>query len=304
MIFSNSNETRLNRIVGRKRLWISLISPPFLLSSLLYTVHWCENILTFDPDPYRPGQAWVIPHGVEEVSFFNRDRLRLNGWFINSRNRPASATVIYFHGKSGNIAGSGWLAENMARRGFDVLLFDYRGYGKSEGEISDERDLYADADSAYEYVVNERGVSPEQVILYGHSLGTAAAVDLASRKRCSALIIESGLSSASEMASLMAPWLPSWLHSLAKNRFESARKLADVNCPVLVSHGEPDNIVPTEQGRILFSAAREPKRLLIFPGADHNVSGFGGEKYFNEVATFILDSLGDGNRSFLKPHSE
>jgi fermentation-respiration switch protein FrsA (DUF1100 family) len=201
------------------------------------------------------------------------------------------ATVIFFHGNAGNISNVGWVGESLAAHGFDVLLFDYRGYGRSEGAITDERDMYADADAAYKYVVDQRGIASERVILYGHSLGTTAVVDLASRERCSAIILESGLSSASDMASTMLPWVPGWLHALGKNRFESARKLARVYCPVLVTHGEPDNVVPTQQGRALFSAAREPKKLMIFPGADHGVSSYGGDKYFGEVAKFILDSL-------------
>jgi fermentation-respiration switch protein FrsA (DUF1100 family) len=205
---------------------------------------------------------------------------------------------------SRQVRRSGWLGAKLASLGFDVLLFDYRGYGKSEGQIMDEQEMYADADAAYEYVVNERRVSPEQVILYGHSLGTTAAVDLASRRRCSAVILESGLSSASDMASSILPWVPRWLHALGKNRFESASKLAKVYSPVLVTHGEPDAVVPTEQGRALFSSAREPKRLMIFPGAGHDVSGFVGDRYFSEIARFIQDALENGKGLFQKLHSE
>src|SRR5262249_52676336 len=156
-------------------------------------LHWGEQALTFHPAKYGQGQAWEIPGAGEEVSFLNRDFLRLQGWFIHSVSQPASATVIFFHGQSGNISHVGWLAERLAARGFDVLLFDYRGYGKSEGDIRDEGDMDADADAAYRYIVEERHVPADRVILYGHSLGTTAAVDLASRNRCGALILESGL---------------------------------------------------------------------------------------------------------------
>jgi fermentation-respiration switch protein FrsA (DUF1100 family) len=283
---------------------MALLSLPVLMSSLLYAVHRAEQALSFDPEPYSQGQAWNVPKGGEEVSFYSQDRLLLHGWFINSRPQPALATVVYFHGKSGNISGSGWLGERLAEYGFDVLLFDYRGYGKSEGEIRDERDMYADADAAYEYLINERGVTPERLILYGHSLGTTAAVDLASRRKCSAIILESGLSSASDMASVMLPWAPRWLLALGKNRFESASKLAKVYCPVLITHGEPDGIVPTEQGRMLFSAARDPKKLIVIPGAEHNVSGYGGDEYFSKIANFVRESLERGKGLFSKLHPE
>jgi pimeloyl-ACP methyl ester carboxylesterase len=297
MIFNSSNQARLNTALGRlqprtqKRFWIGLLFLPVLVSSPLFAVRWSEYAMTFHPEPYSPSRAWELPKGGEEVSFLNRDQLRLHGWFVNSQSQPALATVIFFHGNAGNISNVGWVGERLAAHGFNALLFDYRGYGKSEGEITDERDIYADADAAYKYVVDQRGIAPERVILYGHSLGTTAAVDLASRERCGAIILESGLSSASDMASIMLPWIPKWLHALGKNRFESAKKLASVYCPVLVTHGEPDNVVPTEQGRALFSAAHEPKKLMIFPGAGHVVSSYGGDKYFSELAKFIQNSL-------------
>jgi pimeloyl-ACP methyl ester carboxylesterase len=250
---------------------MTLLLLPVLGSSFLYAVRWCEFAVIFHPDPYSPGQAWKLPRDGQDVYFLNSDRQRLHGWFISSQSQPPTTTVIYFHGNAGNISNVGWVGESLAARGFDVLLFDYRGYGRSEGEMRDERDLYADADAAYDYVVNQRGVSAEQVVLYGHSLGTAAAVDLASRSRCGAVILESGLSSAKDMASVMLPWLSQVLHAAGKNRFESARKLNRIHCPVLVMHGEPDGVVPTEQGRALFAAANEPKRLVIAPGAGHVV---------------------------------
>lgn len=274
-----------------KPFWTGLLVAPLFISSSLYALRWCEYAITFQPARYNPGQTWLLPERSEDVSFLNRSEQRLSGWFIHSRVKPALATVIFFHGQAGNITNARSVGENLAALGFDALLFDYRGYGRSEGEIADERDMYADADAAYDYVVNQRGASPERVVLYGHSLGTAAAVDLASRQRCGAIILESGLSSASDIAGIKLPWLPKWLHPLGRNRFESTRKLAAISCPVLVAHGEPDSVVPTEEGRALYSAAREPKQLIILPGAGHDVSGYGGEKYLREIARFIEVSL-------------
>lgn len=297
MILNKSKEACVDKGVARsgiltsRRFWFSLLLPAFFLGSFLYALRWCEYAITFQPERSRPGQEWVLPNGGEDVSLLNQNQQRLDGWFVPSRSKPALATVIFFHGQAGNISNVGSIGENLAALGFDVLLFDYRGYGRSEGEIADERDMYADADSAFDYVVNRRGTPPERVVLYGHSLGTAAVVDLASRRSCGAIILESGLSSASDMASIRLPWLPQWLHALGRNRFESAKKLATVFCPVLVAHGEPDNVVPTEEGRALFAAAHEPKHLIIVPGADHSVSGYGGKEYFSEIAKFIRDSL-------------
>jgi fermentation-respiration switch protein FrsA (DUF1100 family) len=249
-----------------------------------------ELAATFSPTQYSSDAEWNLPTGAEEVFFQNAEGIKLHGWFVRPKTKPL-ATVLFFHGKGGNISDLGWLGESLAARGFDVLLFDYRGYGKSEGSIATEQDLYSDATAAYDYLVSQRGASPEKLVLYGHSLGTAAVADLASRNKCGAIILESGLSSASAMASSIVPWLPRWLHGLARNRFDSAKKLATVHCPSLIVHGDPDNIVPTEQGRTLYDAANEPKQLKVIPGAGHVVFRFGGTTYLDELAAFIQRSI-------------
>lgn len=231
------------------------------------------------------------PAGAADVWLMTADGQRLHGWFFPAASNPSTATVIYFHGNGGNINNVGWIGERLSTRGFDSLIFDYRGYGRSEGDLKDEQGLYADANAAYEYLVKERGVLPHRIVLYGQSLGTAAAAALAMRNKCGAVILESGPSSASNVARTALPWLPTQLHFLARNRFDSAHKLASVQCPVLITHGDPDGTIPTENSRILFEAAREPKKLILFPGADHNVFGSGGDKYLDTVTLFITDSL-------------
>ncbi|HYO91351.1 MAG TPA: alpha/beta hydrolase, partial [Pyrinomonadaceae bacterium] len=195
------------------------------------------------------------------------------------------------HGNGGNLSYTGWLLEELSARGFDVLALDYRGYGRSEGEATDETGIYRDADAAYDYLMRERGVLPEKIVLYGQSLGTTAAVDVASRRRCAAIVLESGLSSAREMAALILPRGLRWLHALAQNSFASTRKLESVRCPVLVAHGALDSTIPVEQAHLLYNAAREPKRLLIVPGANHNdVVNRGGKEYLDTIASFARDA--------------
>jgi uncharacterized protein len=280
-----------SRLLMPRRRWLALFFPVILISSSLFGLRWFEYALTFQPERYDPGKAWVIPKSGEEVTLLNRDHQLLDAWLVHSLSRTPIATIIFFHGQGGNISNVGWLGEKLSSLGFDVLLADYRGYGKSEGTISNEQDMYADADAAYDYVVEKVGIPANQVILYGHSLGTAAVVDLAARKACAGIILESGLSSAKDMASVRLPWLPSWLRAIGKNKFDSAQKLASVSCPVLVAHGDPDNVVPTDEGRKLYSAANQPKRLILVPGADHGVAGFGGDNYLRELTEFIHESL-------------
>jgi fermentation-respiration switch protein FrsA (DUF1100 family) len=251
-----------------------------------------EASVIFHPERAALGGMWRVPRGAEEVWFRNADGQKLHGWFFRASTQPAAATVVYAHGNGGNLSYCDWVGEALAARGFDVLLFDYRGYGRSEGETAGERGLYADADAAYDFVTKERGVPAGRVVLYGQSLGTAAVADVAERRDCGVLVLESGLSSAADMAGAIIPWLPRFVRGLTKNKLDTVSKLPRVRCPVLVVHGDRDEIIPVGQGRKLFAAAPEPKRLLIVEGARHNdLSNVGGEKYIDTLAEFIRLSL-------------
>jgi hypothetical protein len=266
----------------------TLVAFVFVCVVLFIGLRWLERKMTFHPDRYSPRDAWSTPSGARDVWFTTADGVRLHGWFFEPPAQSKLATVIYFHGNGGNITNVGWVGENLAARGFAVLLFDYRGYGRSEGEASDERDIYLDADAAYEYVVSK--TPADSVVLYGQSLGTAAVADLASRRECSAIVLESGFSSAGDVASNLFPWFPRPLRFLFRSQFESARKLRKVSRPVLITHGEPDPVIPTHQSRLLFAAANEPKKLIIFPGTGHNVFGSMGDAYLDVFAQFIRES--------------
>ncbi len=251
-----------------------------------------EASATFHPERAAIGGLWRAPGGAEEVWFKTADGLKLYGWLFHSQGRPASASVIYFHGNGGNLSYCDWVGAELAARGFDVLIFDYRGYGRSEGEPTGERELYADADAAYDFMTKERGAHAARVVLYGQSLGAAAAIDLASRRECGALVIESGLSSAADMAGAIMPWLPRFVRGLTKNKLDSVSKISRVGCPVLVVHGERDELIPAEQGRRLFDAARGPKRFQLIERAGHNdLPNVGGGKYIDSLADFARGAL-------------
>ena len=259
--------------------------------AFVFGLRWVESLMTFRPallDAKHPPQP---PSGAENVWFTSADGTRLHGWYFNAQSWPATATIIYFHGNGGNVTNVGWWGQSLAKRGFNVLLFDYRGYGLSGGTAANEADLYNDGEAALSYVVNEKNAWPNQIVLYGQSLGTTVATDVATRCGCGALILESGFSSASSLASRRLPLLPRWLHFLGRNRFESARTLKSVNVPVLITHGEPDLTIPTDEGRALYAAANEPKKLLIFPGAGHSVFSSAGPVYLDQLEQFIRGAV-------------
>ena len=278
-------------MITRERTIALTVSLLFGMAVFVYGLRWLEWFTTFHPVRVDPARRPAPPSGGNDVWFTTADGYRLNGWFFESQKQPSEATVIFFHGNSGNISDVGWLGQWFAKRGFNALLVDYRGYGASDGEPGDEAGLYADGDAAIGFVLNEKGEHPRRIVLYGTSLGTTVVADVASRGEVGAVIIESGLSSSSSLATHRFSWLPRPLHFIGKNDFESALKLRSVKSPVLIAHGDPDPVIPTSEARLLFEAANEPKRLLIFPGAGHNVFGSVGDPYLDQVAQFIRESV-------------
>lgn len=260
-------------------------------AAFVYGLRTLESLMTFRPERLTAQDMKSTPAGAETVWFNSSDGTRLNGFFFKSQSKPEVATIIFFHGNGGNITSVSWLAQRFAKRGFNVLLFDYRGYGASDGVVGDEAGLYADGDAALAFLLNEKKVPSKQIVLYGHSLGTTVAADVASRGQFGAVVLESGFSSASSVATTALPWLPRALHFLGKNRFESARKLTKVKSPILIAHGDPDGTIPTSEAQILFASANEPRKLLIVPGAGHVPFGSGGEQYLNQVEQFMREAL-------------
>lgn len=278
-----------------------MIYLPVIAAVLFFTLRQLEFMVTYHPTRYAPGPVWTLPANGEDVWVKVASGERVHGWFLRAihqpaigqpaTGQPAIATVLYCHGNGGNLSNVAWVAEDLSKRGFDLMIFDYRGYGRSEGRITDEWGLYADTEAVYDHLVRERGVKAEKLVLYGQSLGTTAAIDVASRRPCGALIVESGLSSASDMGVAAFPWLPRQLHFLAKNRFDSARKITSAKCPVLVAHGTDDPVIPVDQGRKIYESARDPKRLVIVEGGDHFLFGSGGEKFVDGIVDFMKASV-------------
>lgn len=250
-----------------------------------------EFLVTYHPQPYQGGPEWSPPANGEDVWCKVANGQRVHGWYLHTQMAPAFATVLFCHGNGGNITNVVWVAEELSKHKLNVLIFDYRGYGRSEGKISDEWGLYADTDAVYDYLIHEQGVKVENIVLLGESLGSTAAIDLASRRNCGALIVGSGLSSASDMGMKAFPWLPRWLHHLARNRFDSEGKIANIKCPVLITHGTHDEVIPVDQGRKLYERASAPKKLIIVQGGKHNLFGEGGEGYINQIVDFIHESV-------------
>lgn len=237
---------------------------------------------------YFPMRAHeVTPAGLglayEEVELRAEDGVRLHGWFLPVKG--SRLTVLVCHGNAGNVSHRLDRALLMqSRLSVDTLLFDYRGYGSSEGS-PDEQGTYRDARAAYRWLI-ARGQSPERLVLFGESLGSAVALQLALEVEARALVLESPFASVPEMARAVYPFLPIW--PLVRTRYDNIAKVARLRMPLLVMHGERDEIVPFAQGRRVFDKAPEPKRFFAIPGASHNDTYVvGGEAYWRALREFL-----------------
>jgi fermentation-respiration switch protein FrsA (DUF1100 family) len=189
-------------------------------------------------------------------------------WLPSALPEVAPATVLYLHGNEGNLAREMDRLQALRRFGLPILAIDYRGYGQSSGPPPSEAQLYEDAAAAWNYLTQVRGLEPAQLVIYGHSLGGAVAADLALRQPAAcAIVLESAFTSMADMGRLRYPMFP--IDWLLDQRFDTAQKVARLLQPIVIVHGTRDDIVPAGMAERLLAAAREPKRLLLVPGAGH-----------------------------------
>jgi uncharacterized protein len=260
----------------------------FLIGALFFVwlIRYVEENNVFFPIREVSMNPSVAGLDYEDIYFKTHDGKKLNGWYIPRSGENSRFVLVFFHGNAGNIGHRLEKILILNRLGLDVFIFDYRGYGNSEGDPS-ERGVYIDAEAAYYYLANERGVSSERMVLYGESLGGSVATDLAAKKDVAALITEEAFTSLRDMAGLVYPFIPSFLVS---DKFDTVSKIKKVNCPKLIIHSLSDEIVPFRLGEKLFDAAKEPKQFLEIRGGHNTAFLDSGEKY-KEGLKFFLRKL-------------
>jgi len=223
----------------------------------------------------------------EEVHFKSSDGVDLHGWFIPAaQNR---GTLLFFHGNAGNISHRLESLQIFNRLGVNSFIFDYRGYGMSGGKPS-EKGTYLDAEAARSYLISEKGLAGEDIILFGRSMGGSIAARLASNHRPAALIIESSFTSVKKLAADLYPWLAT--RYLTRFRYDTAFHMNRVEAPVLIIHSADDEIIPFKHGKALYASAKGPKVFLEIKGG-HN-DGFirSIEPYTKGLDSFITTYTG------------
>jgi fermentation-respiration switch protein FrsA (DUF1100 family) len=246
-----------------------------------------ERKIVFHPAKYPAGNWKPEDLGAEDAWFEAEGGPKLHGWFVEHP-RPR-AVALFCHGNAGNITV---LADSLrilnVRHRLSVLTFDYRGYGRSGGKPS-EAGILADARAARRWLAERTHTPEKDIILMGQSLGGAVAVDLAAADGARALVLASTFTSLPDVAASTMPWLlPHWNMTL---RFDSAAKITKYSGPVLISHGEADEIIPFAQGKKLYEAAPGTKRFYPEPGAKHNDRRSEGYREVFEEFLTMVDTL-------------
>ncbi len=263
-----------------------------------------EKRLIFHPDRSNDSTTPDV-YGIEydDVTFRTKDGLNLHGWFVPGKppspdaDLPAGQlpadkagtdrhTLLWFHGNAGNINRR---LDNIKmiydRVPVNVFIIDYRQFGRSEGKIS-EKGTYIDARAALAYLHSRNDINNEKIIFFGRSLGSAVAVELAVKEKCRALILETPFTSIKEMGKKLYPFLP--IHFLLRTKYDSLVKIGNIKVPILIMHGDKDELVPIEHGMELYEAANEPKEFYTIPGAGHNDTHIvGGDEYYDVIRNFV-----------------
>lgn len=258
---------------------------------LCFFIYLIQNRLIFRPIARLEGTPQALGLSYEDVRISVRNWKekieRLHGWWIPGSTQDV---LVYFHGNQGNISYNLGSIQQLHQLGFSILIFDYRGYGKSEGQFPTEAEVYRDAQAVWKYLTLERGIAAKQIYLYGHSLGGAIAIDLAIRQpEAAGVIVDNTFTSMRDMA-LYQPFYRFFPADLILNqRFDTLSKLKLLRVPLLLLHGTDDRLVPPTMSQVLYESATVPKKLFLVPYAGHNnLLAVAGEEFNQVVQEFQI----------------
>ncbi len=269
---------------GKKKAYMQVfLTLCVILAAVFAYLRYVEKRTLFYPTRDREFFPKEANLAFEDVSFRAQDGVKLNGWFIPREG--ARYTVLFCHGNAGNISHRVSKLSFFHGLGCNVFIFDYRGYGVSEGRPS-EQGLYSDAIAAYGYL-RSRGIPPQEMIGYGESLGGAVIVDVASKNALRALILDSTFSSVQDMTRYVYPFIPYWVFA---SRFNTADKVKSITVPKLIIHSLNDEIVPYALSRRLFDMAAPPKLFLKVHGG-HNSCFYESKGLYEKNIADFLENL-------------
>ena len=234
-----------------------------LYGSIVGLMYWRQRDLIYRTNTERSAPVAAGLHEVFEMVLPTPDGEHLIAWWAKAA--PGRPTILYFHGNAGHLSERAGRFEFFQKSGIGLLMLAYRGFSGSSGNPSESANV-ADAVLAYDYL-RKSGVASGDIVLFGESLGTGVAVQVATQREARVLVLDSPYTSLVDAAAYHYPWLP--VRTLVSDRYDSKSRMAGLHLPLLVLHGEADVVVPLAMGHELFDAANEPKRMATFPGAQH-----------------------------------
>jgi fermentation-respiration switch protein FrsA (DUF1100 family) len=259
---------------------------PIIILALFFVfyVRFLEKTSVFFPSKEIVSTPENVGLDYLDVYFLSGKDVKLHGWYV--KKMEANPTVIFFQGNAGNISDRLEKIFMFHEMGMNVFIFGYRGYGYSEGSSTEET-LYQDALAAYEYLVKEEGVDSKSIVLYGASLGGAAAMDLATKSEVAAVIIDSSFTNAGDMAKRIVPFVPKFLLSL---KLDNLSKIKEITKPILLIHSQEDQTVPFRFGKQLYEAANQPKTFLEISGGHNDGHIYDQKKFFKGISNFLKEN--------------
>lgn len=246
-------------------LWKIVLALFALYIGIALALYFLQRKLVFSPDPTYVSPDEVELKGIEEIKLRTKDGFDLFCWYAKAQ--VGQPTLLFFHGNGGNVANREEKFRQLMAKGYGVFMLGYRGFGGSEGKPS-EAAFVKDAFLAYDYLRDVAGINETDMVIYGESIGTSVATQLAARVEAQALVLEAPMSSVTAVAQARYPYLR--VRPFLRDRFESDRHIDMVKMPLLIIHGRDDGVIPLEFGQALFNAAVEPKKMVVIDGAGHN----------------------------------
>jgi len=247
---------------------------------IIYSYIYQKKFVFYPTKTYTPPPAHL---NIEEVFIKTTDEENLHAWWMY--NNATAKTVLFFHGNAGNLTDRAFRLDIFNKLGLNALIIDYRGYGKSSGKIKKEQDLYIDGMAAWKFLIKNKKIAPENIIIWGRSLGGAVACELAQDKDVAAVILEATFYSLAETVPKAFCFLPVKL--ILKFKFANGEKIKNIKAPILIVHSQDDEIIPFRQGEKLFQIAPKPKQFLKLIGGHNSDVVESYEVYLQGVKDFL-----------------
>jgi len=272
-------------------LWHTLIALTIAYAaSTLFLYFNQANLLYFPNIPSRTVNVTPESMGLnyEAIELQTNDGVKLDAWFVPADN--PRATLLFCHGNAGNISHRLESIELFHKLGLSVFIYDYRGYGNSQGKPS-ETGTYLDAQAAWRYLTDERQIQHKDIVIFGRSLGAAIASNLAAKTAPKALIIESSFTSVPDLAAQLYAFFP--VRSLSRFSYPTEHNIQNVHAPILIIHSPDDEIIPYSHGKRLYEAAPEPKQFLTIIGGHNDGPSVSGRLYPDGISDFLAQLPGN-----------